>query len=478
MRRIARPVIRPSNWVAAAWPALLAAALASSAGMLATGSAAAQSAIADPNVPPQAGHGSISGINARRGVLFTQMMAQPANIELAFEYATLSSEAGDIEGAISTLERMLIFAPDLARLKLELGALYFRLGSYETARGYFDGVLQLTEVPPDVRDQASLYLGAIGEKTETSSFHGSVAMGVRYQTNANDGLSNGSFFLPGYPYPYYVDPAIRSKADSNAFVTGQFHYHYMLPSQGDAFDVNLLTYGSFYSDLHRNNTLLAELTFGPDFSLGRFGIPNADLSIYGILGGVALDGATYQRSIGAGAKLGEVFDAKNRGELRFEYRYLDYDDSDLRPSAADRSGNRYDTSAYFQHSFNDRFSVFGLLNAARQFADADYRSFWEAGASVGFNYAFDSPLASLLPGRWTATVSGGMLRRRFDEADPAAFTSAKERDTEKFIYGGLTVPFADKWAMQTGVSYRDFDSNYGLYSFHGVGVSVAIARSF
>jgi tetratricopeptide (TPR) repeat protein len=478
MRYARPPATRRRAWRSALACAFLTAGFASAAGVLATGPAAAQSAMADVNVPPQAGHGSVSDINARRGALFTQMMAQPDNIELAFEYATLSSQAGDIEAAISTLERVLIFAPDLPRLKLELGALYFRLGSYETARGYFDGVLQLPNVPQSMKDRANLYLTMVNEKTEVSSFHGSVALGVRYQSNANDGLRGEFVSFPDCPSCFFIPPDARAKADTNGFVAGQFHYRYIMPSQGDAFDVNLLTYGSLYSDLHRNDLLLGELTFGPDFNLGRFGIPNADLSIYGILGGVALDGETYQRSIGAGAKLGKMFDAMNRGELRFEYRYLDYEDSDFRPTASDRTGNRYDVYGYFQHSFNDRFSVFGIVNAARHVAVTDFQTFWEMGGSIGFNYAFDSPIAGL-PGRWTATVSGGALRRAFDAPDPfITFDNTKERDTEAFVYGGLTVPLADKWALQTGISYRNVDSNYDIYSFDSVGVSFAIAKGF
>jgi len=302
-------------------------------------------------------------------------------------------------------------------------------------------------------------------------------LGMRYQTNANDGVRSGFALPPDFPF-LALDRSAFAHADGNAFAAGQFHYRYILPSQGDAFDVNLLTYGSPYSDLHENNTLLGELTFGPDFNLGRFGLYNADLSIYGILGGVALDGDTYRRSIGAGAKLGKMFDAMNRSEIRFEYRYLDYEDSDFRPDASDRTGNRYDISGYFQHAFNDRFSVFGLVNAARHVAVADFQTFWEAGGSIGLSYAFDSPISSL-PGRWTATVSGGALWRNFDEPDTSlGLFDMKEKDVEAFVYGGLTVPVARNWALQTGVSYRNVDSNYDIYSFDSVGVSIAIAKRF
>ncbi|MGN6465729.1 MAG: tetratricopeptide repeat protein [Rhizobiaceae bacterium] len=447
------------------------------AGALAMEPAAAQPSMSTLNVPPQAGHGSVSDINARRGALFTQMLAQPANIELAFEYAALSSRVGDLEAAISTLERLLIFAPDLARLKLELGALYFRLGSYETARGYFDDLQRVPDLPPEMKDRVKLYLAVINEKTQTSSFHGSVMLGMRYQTNANDGVRGDFAFPPDVSF-LELDPSAFAHADTNGFVAGQFHYRYIMPSQGDAFDVNLLTYGSLYSDLHENDTLLGQLTFGPDFDLGRFGLYNSDLSIYGILGGVALDGETYQRSIGAGAKLGKIFDAMNRGELRFEYRYLDYQDSDFRPDASDRTGNRYDMSGYFQHAFNDRFSVFASVDAARHVAVVDFQTFWEVGGSIGLSYAFDSPIASL-PGRWITTVSGGALRRVFDGPDTSlGLFDVREKDVETFVYGNLTVPLADKWALQTGISYRNVDSNYDIYSFDSVGVSIAIAKRF
>jgi tetratricopeptide (TPR) repeat protein len=70
-------------------------------------------------------------IEVRRQALLQQMLQDPSNLDVAFEYASLSSQVGDYEAAISTLERMLIFAPNTPRLQLELGILYYKLGSYE-----------------------------------------------------------------------------------------------------------------------------------------------------------------------------------------------------------------------------------------------------------------------------------------------------------------------------------------------------------
>ena len=75
------------------------------------------------------------------------MLQDPSNLDVAFEYASLSSQVSDYEAAISTLERMLIFAPNTPRLQLELGILYYKLGSYEVARTYFAQVVANPSVP-------------------------------------------------------------------------------------------------------------------------------------------------------------------------------------------------------------------------------------------------------------------------------------------------------------------------------------------
>src|SRR5690348_16770725 len=68
------------------------------------------------NVPPQVSGTELSTIEAERTALFRKMLSDPGNVKLALRYAELSSQAGDLEGAISTLERLLIFAPDVAQL--------------------------------------------------------------------------------------------------------------------------------------------------------------------------------------------------------------------------------------------------------------------------------------------------------------------------------------------------------------------------
>ena len=101
-------------------------------------------------------------VEARRQALLQQMLSDPSDLDVAFEYASLSTQVGDYEAAISTLERMLIFAPNTPRLQLELGILYYKLGSYEVARSYFAQVVANPSVPPEIAVAMSLMVYFLG----------------------------------------------------------------------------------------------------------------------------------------------------------------------------------------------------------------------------------------------------------------------------------------------------------------------------
>ena len=62
---------------------------------------------------------------------FKATMEKPSEPAVLIKFAELAVEFGDIEGAISALERLLLIDGDQPEVKLELGVLYYRLGSVE-----------------------------------------------------------------------------------------------------------------------------------------------------------------------------------------------------------------------------------------------------------------------------------------------------------------------------------------------------------
>ena len=69
---------------------------------------------------------------------FQDTLRKPNDPVVLLHFADLAVKAGNLEGAISALERLLLIDADQPRVKLELGVLYYRLGSYEQARTYLD----------------------------------------------------------------------------------------------------------------------------------------------------------------------------------------------------------------------------------------------------------------------------------------------------------------------------------------------------
>lgn len=89
---------------------------------------------------------------------FEQMLVNPADLETTMHYADLAIKLQDYEAAIPALERVLMFNPDLAETKLELGILYYNLKSYDMAKAYLSDTKETKNVSPEVVAQANDYL--------------------------------------------------------------------------------------------------------------------------------------------------------------------------------------------------------------------------------------------------------------------------------------------------------------------------------
>ena len=126
-------------------------------------------------------------LQAEYDAAFQQILRSPGDLDLMCKFAGIAVRLGNYEAAISTLERMLLFNPELPRVRLELGVLYFRLGSFDVSRSYLKRAIEGKEVPQEVRTRVEAFLVEIDKRSSRSRFSGSVFFGMRYQTNANAG---------------------------------------------------------------------------------------------------------------------------------------------------------------------------------------------------------------------------------------------------------------------------------------------------
>jgi len=92
---------------------------------------------------------------------FQATLEKPSDPETLARFADLAVKVGDIEGAISALERLLLIDANQPEVKLELGVLYYRLGSVDAARMYLESAKTSKEASAEVKERADTFLKAI-----------------------------------------------------------------------------------------------------------------------------------------------------------------------------------------------------------------------------------------------------------------------------------------------------------------------------
>ena len=148
--------------------------------------------------------------------------------------------------------------------------LYYRLGSWSTAKSYFTTVMEQPVVPDDVRNSIGAYMAQIETREQGSQSFGEVGVGLRYQTNANAGPDSPFIDIGGIEFE--LDPGALGAADTNGYVTARFHNSMDLAGQGDRFDIDVSAYGALYRNEDQLNTGVIDLKFGPNYNLAAIGI--------------------------------------------------------------------------------------------------------------------------------------------------------------------------------------------------------------
>jgi hypothetical protein len=400
---------------------------------------------------------AITELELRRQQLFQVMLTRPDDLDTAFEYAALSATAGDYEAAISTLERMLIFAPGLPRLQLELGVLYYRLGSYETSRSYFEAAISGPDVPPEVVEQVAPYLDAIARELNPVSKSAAAYFGIRWQSNANAAPGSRTIELGGLPFRLDED-AIR-QPDFSIFGIATARMSYDLESQGDRLEAGFLGYTTFHFEQTQVDVQLAEVTFGPSFNLARFGIDNSRLGVYGIANGVFLGHSKYFGTLGVGARVASRLSPSTNLTVGGEFRHRWYDANPDRPTADDRTGPEYRGLVEVRHLFDAATAATLSGRVSRTDARVDFLDSWETGAAVSIERLFQA-LPGFAPYPWAVSLTGGYLHRRYDAPDPVIDPTQSQRDHEFWAAGALNVPLTTWAAIMPQIEYREVSSNY------------------
>src|SRR6266404_5279332 len=230
---------------------------------------------------------------------FQEMLRKPADLDVLFKFATIASQTGDLEGAISALERMLLINGDLPRVRLELGVLYYRLGSFEVARTYLESALKSPNLPLDVRSRAEQFMAQVQNQQKTSQFSGEAFFGWRYQSNANLGPASSNVRLFGQVAN--LNQASIGSPDWGVVSSLQVRHRYDLGLQDkSAIESQFTAYANRQFTVSAANVSLLDLTSGPRFQVFNGIFEDVTLKPFGALGYIWVNDTPYYGSYGAG----------------------------------------------------------------------------------------------------------------------------------------------------------------------------------
>jgi tetratricopeptide (TPR) repeat protein len=400
-------------------------------------------------------------------LLFKRLLLKPDDLDAGFQYAQLETELGDYEAAIGALERILYYNPNLPRVKLQLGVLYFHLRSYEMARNYFDAVISAPDVPSDIRTEVQTYVAAVDKAVAINQFSVYGQFGLAYQTNANAGPNSPNVLALGQNA--LLSPQFQKTPDWNAFGLVTVHDFYDFNDQrGDGWDSDLIAYYSQQFKVTRLDLGLAELRTGPRIGIGDYG--GVTVHPYAIGNELTLGGVNYLNTLGGGVSMNwpvnETLTITPGVEFRNRYFY----NSANYPTAAGQSGGQWIGYVFGSGLISAPWGLSWQGRVSYTDSSASYGpyAFHDFSIDAGLPYSFAAPSFAHTGSVWTFTPSAGFSYTPYAIPDPIVSPFVTRTDRQWRVSGTLDTTFYHNIGFTLQVQYlRTYStiSNYSLQDF-------------
>src|SRR5271166_339794 len=439
-----------------------------------------------PAANAQAADADKAGLEAQKQSLFQQMLRNPANLDIAFAYADIAARLGDYEAAVSILERMLLFNPDLPRVQLELGVLYFRMGSYQIARDYFDKAAAANP-PPEVRARVEEYLGQIEKRESRHSLSGYVFLGGNYQTDAN--VAPGSPLILSPIGPVLLNNEFTRKASGSMFGSGSALYSYDLETQNrDTLEATAVSSLNHFSNpaVSRLDLSLLEVTGGPRFNFPTGGLVGgwpASVKPYVIGDEVGLGWNQYFAAVGTGLEYDQTVWDDLLLKSVFEFRQKYFTNAPDRPlstglSGSDKLVTLSATKPITQNSaLNLEFDYLDQSTQLTYYTNTSYALFGS------YRIRYDDP-TGITRNAWESSAYLGRAWSYYAAPDPCCITTASppphiypngfsSQLTQRWRFGlTQTWPVSTNAAIVLQVARDIVSSNLLLYAYTNTSVLI------
>jgi hypothetical protein len=409
---------------------------------------------------------------------FERMLRDPGNLQLTFAYADVAARAGNYEGAIAALERMLLIDPDLPRVRLELGVLYYRLESFELARSYFASAVAGGAAPPEVRARVAQFEAEIDKRQSRHKFSGSVLTGLRYQTNATSGYGNTLVPIPAIAGSDPVDIGVGQRDDWNLFAAATANHTYDLGGQaGDTLETGFSLYGTRQNHVHSLNTGLLEVNSGPRFSLAGYGLEGASLRPYALGNLVTLKDNRYFHSLGGGLQFQTPAASNVLWTAGYEARAKNYRTDSTRRTIRQQNGHEHAFTTGLTFVLTPVDTVSANAAYSRDLARTGTKRINRHSFTLGYTRKQDVP-AALGSEPWTMGTSVGRHVGTYRSPDDTIDSSTRRGDFE-WRYGLLLgIPLTERLSFVAVGQRQIVTSSYRINKYRNDSMTLGVSWLF
>ncbi len=406
-----------------------------------------------------------------RDVTFDEVLRDPDNADLNYAYALTLIRQGDLLGALSTLERILLRNPNIPRVRLLYAIVLYRLNAIDEASRELDTVLKL-EMDGGLRRELEYYRTEVSRAKQKTKFTAIVRFGWNYDSNRN------------------AAPLTRGIVSSGALV----------PLPGEVETHSLETFGRLEVEhdlgFQRRHRLIGSVTGLYDLSLksDRFTLGAID-----VRGGIALDFVPIEIRIQPHYRWAHLQDdsvlSAEGGSIRLDWatkyglhyfaffsgEYQVFNATGPSPASRFRTGAEYRGGAGVRWTITPEHRVTLTASGIRKEAREGFFDYSGAQAGLEHGWLLGRGMFLLTNVSWEGDW--------YDEADPNISGTKREDNIVRFrtIFG---VPFATLtgWTdaprplrdvgISVGFEYTRAFSNIDNYRYQNYRVMTALTKRF
>ncbi|MFA7429805.1 MAG: hypothetical protein WCZ23_06590 [Rhodospirillaceae bacterium] len=427
-------------------------------------------------------------ITAQVNDAFREVLRDPSNLQVGQAYARLLVESGNFEGGIAALERLLLDPAADPAIRVELGVLYYRVGSYGMAESYLRAAVADSRLSGQVRADAEKLLRDIERRTAPGGLlAGSVMVGLRVQTNPTAAAESGRLISNGVSIPL---PALQGEeSDFDALLTANVNHEWDLGTQNSA---TLVSTGSLFANHYQHaadydaetpkynpqDLVALSATTGIRFKPAPVDAP--DLTVRPYVGGaeILLNGQQYMAAAGGGV---DVDYRLGGGSTLVGATY------DIRRTFFEERGDISESGAqsgfeqYLQLRATQEVAPLQVVGADVTLRDhhagRGYFAFQSVEGRLTYAARYTNPVG-WDDRLWGNSLYAGPTLRYYDGADPSVDRTVTREDVEWRIGATQVMPLTEALSVMLAVEYTTSDSNLTNYTYDNLMGMTSIVWNF